>query len=294
MGSLSFRRIPGVVQYVEGDVSIDNQPIQPKFGQFPELKPNQVIASNEGRVELLLTPGVFLRLAENSSVRMDSNSLSDTRLAVVSGSALIEVGELLPNNSISFEASGARIALTHKGLFRIDSDPARLRVYDGQARVTADDAQTVVHKGHEVALGSSTLALASFDSKDTDAFYRWSARRAEYVADANITSARVANNPGSTGYVAGLNSSPYGAWSWNPWFGMFTYLPGGDGMYMSPFGSAYYSPLMATNLYIPRAASLVSGIQTVRPVSSLSSAPMMRSVASPSAGVRSVSRAAHR
>lgn len=279
----------GVVQYAEGDVSIDNQPIHPKFAQFPELKSNQVIATGEGRVELLLTPGVFLRLAENSSVRMVSNSLSDTRLAVVSGSALVEVGELLPNNSISFEAAGARIALTHKGLFRIDSDPAQLRVYDGQARVTADDAQTVVHKGHEVALGSGTLTLASFDTKDTDSFYRWSARRSEYVADANITSARVASNPGSTGYVAGLNSaSPYGAWAWNPWFGMFTYLPGGDGMYMSPFGSMYYSPLMATGLYIPRAAPLAGGIQTARPVSAVTSAPLLRSTPLATGSVRSV------
>ena len=38
----------GVVQYVEGDVSIDNQPIHPKFAQFPEVKPDQVIATGEG------------------------------------------------------------------------------------------------------------------------------------------------------------------------------------------------------------------------------------------------------
>ena len=269
----------GVVQYVEGDVSIDSQPIHPKFAQFPDLKPDQVIATEEGRVELLLTPGVFLRIPENSSVRMVSNSLSDTRLAVVSGSALIEVGELLPNNAISFDAAGARIALTHKGLFRIDSNPARLRVYEGQARVTAaEDVQVVVRKGHEAALDSSTLALSTFDTKDTDAFYRWSARRSEYVADANITSARVANNPGSTGYVGGVGgASPFGAWSWNPWFGMFTYLPGGDGMYMSPFGYAFYSPIMATGLYIPRMGTLSAGLPGMRPVAPLSSVASMRS-----------------
>jgi hypothetical protein len=265
----------GVVQYAEGDVTIDGQAIHPKFAQFPELKPDQVIATEEGRVELLLTPGVFLRMTENSSVRMLSNSLSDTRLSVVSGSALIEVGELLPNNSISFDVAGARVALTHHGLFRIDADPARLRVYDGQARVTADDKPAVVHKGHEIALGAPTLALTSFDTKDTDAFYRWSARRSEYVAEANVTSARVANNPGSSGYVSGFgNGSPTGAWSWNPWFGMFTYLPGGDGMYMSPFGYAYYSPLMVSSIYIPRAAPFGVGVSAARPISAVPPARM--------------------
>lgn len=285
----------GVVQYVEGDVTIDNQPVHPKFAQFPELKTDQVIATDEGRVELLLTPGVFLRLSENSSVRMLSNSLSDTRLAVVSGSALIEIGELLPNNSITFEAAGTQIALPHKGLYRIDADSNRLRVYDGQARVTAGDNQALVRKGHEVALNSSTLTQTAFDIKDTDAFYRWSARRSEYVADANITSARVANNPGSTGYVSSLgNGSPNGAWSWNPWFGMFTYLPGGDGMYMSPFGSAYYSPIMATGLYIPRAAPLAVGAAGLRTASSLSAAPALGMRTAPAAAMRSAPSVAMR
>lgn len=245
----------GVVQYTEGDVSIDNQAIHPKFAEFPELKPEQVIATEEGRVELLLTPGVFLRLAENSSVRMISNSLSDTRLAVVSGSALIEVAELLPNNAITFDAAGTPIVLARKGLYRIDSDPSRLRVYDGQVRVGADTAPVTVRKGHEVALAASPLAVSSFDAKDIDGFYRWGARRSEYVAEANVVSAHVANDPRSSSYTGGVDS-PTGRWSWNPWFGMFTYMPGGDGMYMSPFGYAYYSPAMVQLAYIPVTRSL--------------------------------------
>jgi hypothetical protein len=283
----------GVVQYVEGDVTIDNQSIEPKFAQFPDVRPNQVIATGEGRVELLLTPGVFLRMAEDSSVRMISNSLSDTRLALVSGSALVEIAELLPNNAITFEAAGTEIVLPRKGLYRIDSDPARLRVYDGQARVGAETAPVMVRKGHEVALDASALTAASFDIKDTDSFYRWSARRSEYVAEANVTSARVANNPMSSGYTEGVGS-PTGSWSWNPWFGMFTYMPGGNGMYMSPFGSAYYSPMMASGLYFPVSAPLMAGIPAVRsaaavqPVGApgLNTAPASMSRAAPAAAAR--------
>src|SRR5262245_52912637 len=75
----------GMIHYVEGDVAIDGTAIHPKFAEFPEVKNNEVLSTQEGRVEVLLTPGVFLRLAENSSVRMVSNSLTDTRIAVVSG-----------------------------------------------------------------------------------------------------------------------------------------------------------------------------------------------------------------
>jgi hypothetical protein len=282
----------GVVQYTEGDVTIDNQAIHPKFAQFPDLKSDQVIATEEGRVELLLTPGVFLRLAENSSVRMVSNSLSDTRLAFLSGSALIEVAELLPNNAITFDVAGTPVVLAHKGLYRIDagnttSEPVRVRVYDGQARVGADSAAVTVRKGREVALAASSpngLETASFDTKDIDAFYRWSARRTEYVSEANVASAHVANDPRSSGYTEGVNS-PTGAWSWNPYFGMFTYMPGGTGMYMSPFGYSYYSPAMLQTLYIPSTASM--GLRpgfagTASPVST--AAPMSSGLSRPAAG----------
>jgi len=266
----------GVVQYVEGDVTIDNQEIHPKFAEFPDVKPDQVIATEEGRVELLLTPGVFLRLAENSSARMISNSLADTRLAIVSGSALIEVAELLPNNSITFDVAGTQIVLPHKGLFRIDSDPARLRVYDGQATV----AGTSVRKGHEVALGGSSVVASTFDAKDLDGFYRWSARRADYVAEANVESARVANNPMSSGYTAGV-ASPNGMWSWNPGYGMFTYMPG-SGMYTSPFGSTYYSSAMAPMYFPVSGGSMSSGSSLGRPSSTtpVAAAPLARSVGS--------------
>lgn len=268
----------GVVQYVEGDVTIDNQEIHPKFAEFPDVKPDQVIATEEGRVELLLTPGVFLRLSENSSVRMISNSLADTRLAMVSGSALIEVAELLPNNAITFEAAGAQIVLPHKGLYRIDSDPARFRVYDGQATV----AGILIHKGHEIALGGSATVAASFDTKDTDSFYRWSARRAEYVAEANLESARVANNPMSSGYSEGVGPRT-GMWSWNPGFGMFTYLPG-TGMYMSPFGSTFYSTMMVPAYFPMGGGSFGGSASTVSPVgrSVVTASPLSRSVSASS------------
>jgi hypothetical protein len=243
----------GVVHYVEGDVSIDGTPIHPKFAEFPEVKTGQLVATAEGRAEILLTPGVFLRMAENSSVRMQSNALADTRLQVVSGSALVEVGELLEHNAISFEASGVRMELAKKGLYRIDASPAGLRVFEGQARVTAGSETLTARKGHQIDLDTAKLADTKFDSKETDAFYRWSSRRAEYVAAANVISARVTSN---SEYSSSFTSNP-GAWSWNPYFGMFTFLPA-NGVYLSPFGSPFYSPGMAWAAYVPRRSVVAS------------------------------------
>ena len=239
----------GVIHYVEGDVTIDGAAVHPKFAEFPDVKSGQVLATEEGRAEVLLTPGVFLRLTENSSVRMISNALADTRMEVVSGSVLVEVAELLQNNAIGFDAAGAHVTLAKKGLYRIDASvsPALLRVYDGQAVVTGGSDSLTAKKGHQIDLGAAQLVDARFDVKDTDAFYRWGARRAEYVAAANVISARVASNSEySSGFARGA-----GGWSWNPYFGMYTFLPA-SGVYFSPFGAAFYSPGMVNAYYFPQ------------------------------------------
>ena len=251
----------GVVHYVEGDVAIDGTAIHPRFAEFPDLRNGQVLATDEGRAEILLTPGVFLRLAENSSVRMISNSLAGTHLQVISGTALIEAGELLAGNAITFDCAGARIALPKKGLYAMDANTAKLRVYDGQALVSLGDQQVTARKSHEIALDGETLADSKFDVKDTDPFYRWNARRAEYIADANLVAARVESNSNYASGYTGASTGGYlgggaagGSWNWNPYFGMFTYLPA-SGMYMSPFGSMFYSPGMVSVAYIPQRAN---------------------------------------
>lgn len=237
----------GVIHYVEGDVTIDGAAVHPKFAEFPDVKSGQVLATEEGRVEVLLTPGVFLRLTENSSVRMLSNALADTRLEVVSGSALIEVAELLEHNAIAFDVAGAHITLAKKGLYRIDASPARLRVFDGQATVISGADSLLARKGHQIDLDAAKLLDAHFDIKETDPFYRWSARRADYVAEANVISARVASN---SDYSSGFASGASG-WSWNPYFGMYTFLPA-NGVYFSPFGAAFYSPGAVNYFYFPQ------------------------------------------
>ena len=238
----------GVIHFVEGTVTLDGQPVQPKFAEFPDVKNGQTLAAEDGRAEVLLTPGVILRIAENSSFQMVSNSRSDTRLSVLTGSALVEVGELLQSNAITVLYNDAHIELVKKGLYRIDSDPGKLRVYDGEARVTAGNQTLLARKGREVLLGA-VLDMNAFDVKDTDAFLRWASRRSEYLAQANISSARSASSLGYAGssfgsgygYGSGMMGG-MGNWAYNPWYGMFTFMPYGNGMFYSPFGYPFYSP----------------------------------------------------
>jgi len=265
----------GVIHLVEGQVTLDGTQVQPKFAEFPDVKNGQTLASVDGRAEILMNPGVILRIGENSSFKMLSNSRSDTRLEVLSGEAVVEVGELLASNAITLVSGDVHIELIKRGLYQVSSDPAKLRVYEGEARVTEGNQSIVARKGREVLMGA-VLDMNGFDLKDVDALMRWASRRSEYLAQANISSARTASSSGYQGNSYGnMMGNGYGLgsgmWAYNPWYGMFTYLPYGNGMYYSPFfGYPYYSP-GNVGYFMPGTSG--GGVRSGFPVNSAANSP---------------------
>ena len=258
----------GMINHVEGKVLLDGQPVDLKFGQFPQVQNESTLATEDGRAEVLLTPGVFLRLDENSSFKMLSNHLSDTALEVVSGSAILEVDEMLKDNAITLHFQKGTISLSKRGLYRFDTELSRMRVYDGQADVLVDEKTTTVRKGRQVVFGEALVA-SNFDTNNTDPFYRWASRRAEYISAANVSSARTTGASSGSGLVSSNYGGPcasyaglypnygsmysgcgYGNWAWNPYFGMYTYVPG-FGYGYSPFGWDYFSPYTVAYAYPP-------------------------------------------
>lgn len=232
----------GMVHYVEGDVFLKDQAVMAKFGQFPQVKENEVIRTEAGRAEILLTPGAFLRLAENSSARMISTRLVDARLEVLSGSAIIEVADLLKENQITVVCKDATVSLLKHGLYRFDAAEDLLRVYDGEAAVSKGGQEFAVKTAHELTLTGEKLEAAKFDNKEGDSFYRWGSRRSEAMSLASISAARSIRNLGM-----GWSSNN---WYYNPYLGMFGFVPY-SGRLMSPYGFAFFSPSEVAYLNYP-------------------------------------------
>jgi hypothetical protein len=226
----------GVVQSVDGRAYLEDQPVQPKFGQFPDIKENQKFRTEDGRAEILLTPGVFLRMGENSSIQMVSNKLTDTRVEVLSGSAMVECDDVQKNeakdNVVTLLYKGNTMLLVKHGLYRVDTDPGRFQVYDGEAIVKDESGQVTLRSGKETSL-SGALMAENFDKKAVDDLYLWSSERSSYLAKASASSATTLRNS--------LSGGSYTPWQYNSMFGMFTYVPYG-GMAYSPFGWGFYSP----------------------------------------------------
>lgn len=239
----------GMINVADGDVYIvdakggEPRKVEPKVSEFVDLKEGQTLRTADGRSEVLLTPGSFLRMADDSSFKLFSSRLSDVRLEVLTGSVLIEATEMLEGNEITVLAKDATLTLTKGGLYRIDADPAaRIRVYLGEAIVERGGQKTTLKGGREMAASASGWTMAKFDVKDTDPLYRWSKRRSGYIAMANVSAARQSTSRG--------NGFSGGSWYYNPYFGFATYVPWGDTL-RSPFGYYYYTPSTVMAVYYP-------------------------------------------
>ena len=249
----------GVIQYVEGTAYLNDQKVEPTPGQFPDIKENQVFRTEEGKAEVLLTPGVFLRLADSSSVRMISAKLTDTRVEVVTGSAMVEMDDVAKDNSVMLVYKANNILLVKHGLYRVDADQGMFKVYEGEAIVKDESGQLTVRKGKDTLLNGALMA-ENFDPKADDDLYRWSDRRSGYLAKANVSSANNLMAGGYSGYGGGFSGlgfgglggyggyggygcggAGFGLWQYNSMFGLNTYVPC-NGLLYSPFGYGFYSP----------------------------------------------------
>lgn len=230
----------GLVHYTEGTVTVAGKPAAPTATDFPEMKVGDELRTELGRAEVLLSPGIFLRVAENSAVKMVSNRLEDTKLELLAGSALVEIGELnAKEQQLEIAVAGTTVEFTKRGLFRLDADQPQLRVYDGSAVVIAGGQPVTVKEGRQMAL-AGTASAEKFNKDKGDAFHRWAARRSGYIALANISAAKRMNDNNSLCRSA--------CWMFNPYFGTFTFIPL-SGMYRNPFGWAYYSPVAVERVY---------------------------------------------
>jgi len=232
---------PGTINYVEGSVSVNGEAIAPSSIGSADLRPNAVLKTDVGKAEVLLTPGVFLRVGNNSQVRMISSGLTDTRVAVDRGVALLEATEVHKENNIQVAASALNTTVQKKGLYRFDADRSAVAVFDGKAKVSLGDSAVEVGKGKQ-ATADSTGLLAKpkkFDrdeARNGDELYQWSNLRSKYLSEASAATAqRIVLQPG--GWLGS-------GWYWNPWFRSYSWLPAADAFY-SPFGYGFYSPWSA-------------------------------------------------
>src|ERR1700761_7535336 len=131
--------LPGTLNYVEGQAYIGSDPLNADSIGSASLAPGQTLETDNGKAEILLTPGVFLRVDDNSAVKMISPSITDTEVQLNQGRVMVEVAEIHDQNNLRISEGGLETRLVKKGLYEFDADRQEIVVFDGKAQVQDGD-----------------------------------------------------------------------------------------------------------------------------------------------------------
>lgn len=196
----------------------------------------------DGRVEVLLNPGSYLRLAENTELELTDTSLDSLRVRLLGGSAVLEVtGTGDRTSPVEVATPQTRVSVDRKGFYRVNVPQADLtvvRVRKGRALVGG----TEVKDGKQITVDRSGAAnVANFDKDAQDSFDLWSGQRAETLVAANRKLSKSALTNAYSGYrrnPLGWGRSFGGFWVYDPFFHGHTFLPYYSG-WSSPYGFGY-------------------------------------------------------
>jgi hypothetical protein len=182
----------GSIQYCYGGALLDDKPFRVPRDGYVQMENGQVLSTKLSRVEVGLGPSAILRLGENSSLAMEQTSLSDLRLELRRGVALVEVLDKIAINFIAFRISAHAVKIRKPGLYRLDSDRNDVQVYGGELSTSHNNKEIVVKKGRRILL-DDRFALSEFDMRRVDALYIWSGFRSFTLFIANPYNRRMPN-----------------------------------------------------------------------------------------------------
>jgi hypothetical protein len=244
----------GLIHYSEGSVFLDDQRVEQKTGKFGQMNNGSELRTEDGRAEVLLTPGTFLRVGANSSIRMISNQLDDTRVELLSGSAVLDQGsDTLADTSVTILYNLDQAHIKQPGRYRFDSQPPQVKVESGDLEVIADGKSVEAGAGYVVPFeGKLTARRVLNDSQGNDPALKkpgdeldnWSAERDNSVAESNTDAAATSD---LAGVIDGWQNNPDAVLQS---LGIPPYIPGMSSMVPPPgYGSPYGSGLYGSSAY---------------------------------------------
>jgi hypothetical protein len=250
----------GGVNFVSGDVqfqSIGESGWQ-KLNSKVDLKSGDLVKSGiGGRAEVLLNPGSYVRLGENSEFELEDTTLDSLRVKLYKGSAVVEAtGYDGVSLEMAFDTPQTTTRIVQRGVYRFNvtaDNVTEVIVQRGKILVGPEPSTTVTGGKFVRIAGSGGRAdVAKFDKKNRDYLDLWSKSRAEELARIN----RSLQMRNTRAMIAATDFSRFGRfstlgalgiWIFDASFGCYTFLPFYYG-WQSPYGGWYgsywaYSPL---------------------------------------------------
>ena len=256
----------GGINFVSGNVTVQGRSEQNP--QALTLTDNlqtgdSVTTGAGGRVEVLLNPGSYLRLDENSEFELTDASLDNLLVTLVRGSAVVEVTAASDVElALAINTPQAEALIVRGGIYRFNvmaNGTTEILVRKGRV-IYGTGTPTKIKGGQKVLFGRGSVEVAKLNKKDQDTLDVWSKERAQTLARANqrlerrsLLSAFNEYNGWGDMYGWGQTSPRYGGaglWVFNASTRSYCFLPTGATAWSTPYGQTYGT---GAGVYIPGA-----------------------------------------
>ncbi len=250
----------GGVNYVEGKVAVTRENARSGYlmkGDSVEIG-DKVSTGADGRAEILLNPGSYVRLDKNSEFEFVTTTLDDLEVKVNRGSAMFEV-YAADEFKVTVNANKTNFYLVKTGVYRIDvlaDGTSKIAVWKGKAEL---EDSTTVKKSRETTVGKGEAEIEKFDRDDKDDFEQWSKDRAKLLAKAN---SKLEKDGIRNSLISSYSRNPYsaydsfGLWAYSAQYGAYCFLPfdyGWNSPYGYGFGRSFWDYRLPRyiNVYVP-------------------------------------------
>jgi hypothetical protein len=209
----------GYVNYVQGPANVSgtqtvsvHTPVRTGSGAFAEV---------------LLNPGSYVRLDENSEIELDGVEMPDLAVRLISGNSLIEAAGFDKRTPLTVRTGTLEAEIVADGIYLVS--PGKVLILDGKAQ--ASNSKNAYGKNWEISRTDAVHAM-KVSRRQPSSLELWSTRRSEEAAHANYEAAsRLRGEPNVK------MASLFDVWLWSSSFGGYTYLPGYG--FRSPYGHQY-------------------------------------------------------
>lgn len=252
----------GGINFVSGNVTV--QRLGERRPRALTLSDNlqtgdSVTTGAGGRVEVLLNPGSYMRVDENSEFELTSASLDNLLVKIVSGSAVLEVlGAPGMELALGINTPQAETLIIKGGVYRFNvlpNETTEILIRKGRLLYGKSQAATI-KDGQKVLIGRAGVQVAKLNKKDQDTLDVWSKERGQTLARANRRLERNSLREAFDNYSGGADMSAWGQtspryggaglWVYSARTSSYCFLPIGPTAWSTP-----YIYTTSTGAYIP-------------------------------------------
>lgn len=236
----------GAVNFVSGKVAVERGNAKNGYLVKGDNLENgeKINTGSDGKAEILLNPGSYVRLAENTNFNFDSTELDNLQVNLNSGSAMFEI--ITDDDfTITVKTPKSKFDLIKSGIYRIDAlsdGTGKISVWKGKAKYGVAKNETI-KGGQTTAIVNGQISIQKFDRDNKGEFEAWSKDRSKELAKIND---RLQNRAMNLSLISAFNRDPwgwgnssgYGYWVLDPFSRSYCFLPF-QGGYRSPYGYGF-------------------------------------------------------